>query len=97
MLGGHPGHPGTAWVLGCVTAWGIRQGEAELPGLAGIKGEKVSDPNIHPTPPFYTPRGTSNGSIAPWGQGNLGFIPGLIPTLLSFREMLVSRDPQADR
>lgn len=45
---------------------GVQQGEMELSRLAGVKGEKVSDPS-NPVP-FSHPWGW----IVPWGWGRLG-------------------------
>lgn len=65
----------------CVTTRADQQDKAILPGLAGIKGEKVGDS----TAPFLpTPR-AQGGCLTQ------------TPTLLSCRELVARRDLQADR
>lgn len=67
----------------CVTACADQQDKAILPGLAGIKGEKVGDS----TAPFLPTQ---------WAQGGC-LTQTLTLTLLSCRELMAGRDLQADR
>lgn len=66
----------------------IQQGEAILPGLAGIKGEKVGDPPWDVGDPPWDVCAPPGAEGSPRGQ---------ILTLLSFREPAARRVPRADR